>query len=112
MQRTYVLRCLTCSQMLGTHLNFNSIAMIIFHKNAIKNWRKMGKNGEKWGKMGNLFYGESGKQIGKFPIFPHFSPLATPHCVSISRLILVFNWSYIQLYKCTKGTLVFNPKGC
>ena len=24
------------------------------------------------GKMGNLFYGESGKQIGKFPIFPHF----------------------------------------
>ena len=74
MQRTYVLRCLTCSQMLGTHLNFNSIAMIIFHKNAIKNWRKMGKNGEKWGKMGNLFYGESGKQIGKFPIFPHWLP--------------------------------------
>ena len=34
----------------------------------------MGKNGEKWGKMGNLFYGESGKQIGKFPIFPLFSP--------------------------------------
>ena len=31
-----------------------------------------GTNGEKWGKMGNLFYGESGKQIGKFPIFPHF----------------------------------------
>ena len=28
-----------------------------------------GTNGEKWGKMGNLFYGESGKQIGKFPIF-------------------------------------------
>ena len=20
-------------------------------------------------------------------------------------------WSYIQLYKCTKATLVFNPKG-
>ena len=32
-----------------------------------------GTNGEKWGKMGNLLYGESGKQIGKFPIFLLFS---------------------------------------
>ena len=74
MQRTYVLRCLTCSQMLGTHLNFNSIAMIIFHKNAIKNWRKMGKNGEKWG---IYFMGNRVNRLGNspfFPIFPHWLP--------------------------------------
>ena len=40
--------------------------------------KKLEENGEKWGKMGNLFYGESGKQIGKFPLFPHFSPLVPP----------------------------------
>ena len=34
-------------------------AMIIFHKNAMNNWRK----------MRNLFYGGSGKQIGNSPVF-------------------------------------------
>ena len=29
----------------------------------------MSSRGEPMGKMGDLFYGESGKQIGKFPIF-------------------------------------------
>ena len=35
----------------------------------------MGKNGEKWGKMGKEFYGESILGLAIFPIFPHFSPL-------------------------------------
>ena len=34
----------------------------------------MGKNGEKWGKMGKEFYGESILGLAIFPIFPHFSP--------------------------------------
>ena len=44
---------------------------------------RMGKNGEKWGKMGKEFYGESILRLAIFPIFPHFSPLAPPrHTVS------------------------------
>ena len=39
---------------------------------GIRGFTVGGTNGEKLVKMGNLFYGESGKQIGKFPIFPHF----------------------------------------
>ena len=31
----------------------------------------MGKNGEKWGKMGKEFYGESILGLAIFPIFPH-----------------------------------------
>ena len=34
----------------------------------------MGKNGEKWGKMGKEFYGESILRLAIFPIFPHWLP--------------------------------------
>ena len=37
----------------------------------------MEENGGKWGKMGNLFYEESGKQIGNSHFF-HWLPLAAP----------------------------------
>ena len=49
--------------------------------------KKLEENGEKWGKMGNLFYGESGKQIGKFPIFPHLFPIGSPPILGVTFLV-------------------------
>ena len=68
----------------------------------------MGKNGEKWGKMGKEFYGETILGLENFPIIPHFSQFFS----KFRKTLIFLEMAYIihsMVFNCIICTFSIKP---